>query len=80
MVTVTLSAALVHTVLGVLGARYTSLHVLEVGDTTWPGVGGNRLRPIYVRGTAMDILDTRGTSERIVDMSIFISGASSEVM
>jgi hypothetical protein len=48
MVTVTLSAALVHTVLGALGARCTSLHVLEVGDTTWLVVGGNRLPLIYV--------------------------------
>ena len=63
IVTVTLSATLAHTVLGALGAQCISLHVLEVG-TTWLGAGGDRLRPIYVGGTAIDVLDTRGISEK----------------
>ena len=38
------------------------------------------MRPIYVGGTAIDVLDTRGISEKIVDMSILFFVKSSEVM
>ena len=44
------------------------------------GAGEDRLHPIYVGGTAIDVLDTRGISEKIIGMSILFFVKSSEVV